>query len=78
MSCEDVERKLSDYALGELDSTEEPALLSHVRDCKACRETLQEIRDTAGLLQAEFQREPVPHLVDHEKRIKKLETVLQP
>ena len=41
--CEDYTAALSAFADGELNETERSDLLSHLEQCKACRERLSEL-----------------------------------
>ena len=54
--------RLTAYALGELDPTEQHEIERLLADAPAARAAVQEIRDLAGLLTTEFRLEPAPVL----------------
>jgi Ca-activated chloride channel family protein len=52
--------KLTAYALGELDDAARAEVEAALRDSAECRQTVDDIRRTAGWLTAELEREPCP------------------
>ncbi|MFA5189299.1 MAG: VWA domain-containing protein [Verrucomicrobiia bacterium] len=54
--------KLTAYALGELDAREAAAVAAAVENSTECRQAVEEIRDTAGMLKSPLQTETCPAL----------------
>src|SRR5262245_34438433 len=59
--------RLTAYALGELDAAEAAEVERLLAESPACRAAVEEIRDLAGMLTAELQREPVPALTETQR-----------
>ena len=58
---------LTAYALGELDETERAKVERALAESPECRDAVEEIRQTAGLLTQEFSREPMVTLTEPQR-----------
>src|SRR5262249_28636427 len=59
--------RLTAYALGELDPTEQAEVERLLAEAPAAQAAVQEIRDVAGLLTTELRQEPVPELTSAQR-----------
>ncbi len=59
--------RLTAYALGELDPTEQAALENLLFDSPEARAAVREIRELAGLLTSELRQEPAPELTAQQR-----------
>ena len=50
MKCEDIEKLLTQYLLGDLDDDSNARVQAHLDECEGCRAALQEIEPTLDLL----------------------------
>ena len=58
MKLDPNDPRLTAYALGELDETEQAAIERELLHSDAARQSVEEIRQTANLLKEDFSREP--------------------
>jgi hypothetical protein len=59
-SCEEIKRLLTEYALQESPRHDRDAIEGHVPHCLSCREELEDIRGTLGLLQRAEEVQELP------------------
>ncbi len=67
MNCKKAQERLVSMLLAELDDRTRQSVLEHLDQCDACRQQLEALRATIGLLQEAFDQEPVAQL-DSEHR----------
>lgn len=65
MKCEEIAKKLTAYALDEVDSTERGEIERHVLQCDACRQRKDELASTVHILS---QAPEIPTSVDRRER----------
>ena len=62
MDCKDIQNNIIFYLEGDLSKTRQKSLESHIDNCKKCREYLQFIKSTLGILEEEKQKQANPFL----------------
>lgn len=58
--CPDILNELDAYAAGTLSAAEQAAVEAHLRECPACREEAENIRETRAILKRELVPAPLP------------------